>query len=126
MTYSTEEAAKELNVSIVTLRRWIKNNQISFHRLGKLFRFTKEDLQSQFKSNIVKNNTHNDDVLLHDDVIKQDAIKIPDNVLMELEDQMLGLSHGIVKLSLHICEGIMSQYTITRTQSILVDATLEK
>lgn len=46
--YTYEEAAVKLRIAVPTLRRWVSKGRISCHRLGRLVRFTDEDLASAF------------------------------------------------------------------------------
>jgi excisionase family DNA binding protein len=47
--YTYAEAAKKLRVAETTLRRWVSQGRISCHRLGRLVRFTDDDLDSALK-----------------------------------------------------------------------------
>jgi excisionase family DNA binding protein len=46
--YTYPEAAQKLRIAETTLRRWVSKNRISCHRLGRLVRFTDEDLASAY------------------------------------------------------------------------------
>ncbi|MGI5151319.1 helix-turn-helix domain-containing protein [Plantactinospora sp. CA-294935] len=47
--YTYAEAAEKLRIAETTLRRWVSKGRISCHRLGRLVRFTDEDLASAYK-----------------------------------------------------------------------------
>ncbi len=48
---STDEAAEYLGVKATTIREWIKkNNGIPAHRIGRLWKFKKEELDEWVKS----------------------------------------------------------------------------
>lgn len=48
---SIEDAANYLGVKIVTIREWIKkNNGIPAHKIGKLWKFKKSELDEWVKS----------------------------------------------------------------------------
>ncbi|MDG4796885.1 helix-turn-helix domain-containing protein [Micromonospora sp. WMMD1082] len=47
--YTYAEAAVKLRVAETTLRRWVSKGRISCHRLGRLVRFTDDDLASAYK-----------------------------------------------------------------------------
>jgi excisionase family DNA binding protein len=47
--YTYPEAAKKLRIAETTLRRWVSKGSISCHRLGRLVRFTDEDLASAYQ-----------------------------------------------------------------------------
>jgi excisionase family DNA binding protein len=47
--YTYAEAAAKLRITEGTLRRWVSKGKISCHRLGRLVRFTDEDLASAYK-----------------------------------------------------------------------------
>lgn len=47
--YTYAEAAEKLRVAETTLRRWVSKGRISCHRLGRLVRFTEEDLASAYQ-----------------------------------------------------------------------------
>jgi excisionase family DNA binding protein len=42
---TSEEVANYLRVSIKTLRNWTSNGQIPFHKIGKLNRFRKDEIE---------------------------------------------------------------------------------
>ncbi|GMO34990.1 MAG: hypothetical protein Ta2B_15300 [Termitinemataceae bacterium] len=71
-TYSTEDAATKLNISVVTLRRWIQANKIDFFKIGKLYRFT-EDALKPFCNPNAKNNIQ--DVIFFNKNKKIDVIE---------------------------------------------------
>jgi excisionase family DNA binding protein len=45
------ELAEILQVSTVTIRRWITSGLLPHHRIGKLIRFTELDIESFLKAN---------------------------------------------------------------------------
>lgn len=45
------ELAEILQVSPVTIRRWIASGLLPHHRIGKLIRFTEHDIESFLKAN---------------------------------------------------------------------------
>ncbi|ROT27240.1 DNA-binding protein [Micromonospora sp. HM5-17] len=47
--YTYAEAAEKLRITEGTLRRWVSKGRISCHRLGRLVRFTDEDLASAYR-----------------------------------------------------------------------------
>lgn len=47
--YTYAEAAQKLRVAPTTLRRWVSRGRISCHRLGRLVRFTEEDLATAYQ-----------------------------------------------------------------------------
>ena len=47
--YTYAEAAQKLRVAETTLRRWVSKGRISCHHLGRLVRFTEEDLATAYK-----------------------------------------------------------------------------
>ncbi len=46
----TEEAAKYLDVKVATIRKWIKDKKIPAHKIGKLWKFKKTELDDWVKS----------------------------------------------------------------------------
>jgi excisionase family DNA binding protein len=44
--YTYAEAARMLRVAESTLRRWVSKGRISCHRIGRLVRFTDDDLRA--------------------------------------------------------------------------------
>jgi excisionase family DNA binding protein len=46
---NTNEAAKELRVHPITIRRLISNGKIDYHRLGKKIFFTPENIEQYVK-----------------------------------------------------------------------------
>ena len=46
--YTYAEAAERLRISEVTLRSWVSRGKMPCHRLGRLVRFTDEDLEAAF------------------------------------------------------------------------------
>ena len=44
------DAAYYLGVKVVTLRKWIKENKIPAHKIGKLWKFKKSELDDWVKS----------------------------------------------------------------------------
>ncbi len=46
----TEEAAKYLDVKVATIRKWIKDKKIPAHKIGKLWKFKKVELDDWVKS----------------------------------------------------------------------------
>jgi excisionase family DNA binding protein len=51
--YSIEEASKRLGLSKSTIRRRIGDGTMPHHRVGKLIRFTEEDLNQYIQSTAV-------------------------------------------------------------------------
>ncbi|WP_369015346.1 helix-turn-helix domain-containing protein [Micromonospora sp. MA102] len=47
--YTYAEAAAKLRIAETTLRRWVSKGRIPCHRLGRLVRFTDEDLASAYQ-----------------------------------------------------------------------------
>ncbi len=45
-----EEAAKYLDVKVATIRKWIKDKKIPAHKIGKLWKFKKTELDDWVKS----------------------------------------------------------------------------
>ncbi|MGW3610551.1 helix-turn-helix domain-containing protein [Micromonospora sp. NPDC005163] len=48
--YTYAEAAVKLRVAETTLRRWVSKGRVPCHRLGRLVRFTDEDLAAAYKA----------------------------------------------------------------------------
>jgi excisionase family DNA binding protein len=48
--YTYAEAAIKLRAAETTLRRWVSKGRISCHRLGRLVRFTDEDLATAYQA----------------------------------------------------------------------------
>ncbi len=46
----TEEAAQYLDVKVTTLRKWLKGKKIPAHKIGKLWKFKKSELDEWVKS----------------------------------------------------------------------------
>ena len=46
----TEEAAKYLDVKVATIRKWLKDKKIPDHKIGKLWKFKKTELDDWVKS----------------------------------------------------------------------------
>ncbi len=46
----TEEAAKYLDVKVATIRKWLKDKKIPAHKIGKLWKFKKTELDDWVKS----------------------------------------------------------------------------
>ena len=44
--FSIEQVADLLNVSTKTVRRLIENEQLRFHRIGRIIRISREDLRA--------------------------------------------------------------------------------
>lgn len=53
---SLKETAKELNISIHTLRAWVYQRKIPFVRLGRRILVRREDLESFVNANIINAN----------------------------------------------------------------------
>ena len=47
---SIVDAASYLGVKVVTLRKWIKENKIPAHKIGKLWKFKKTELDAWVES----------------------------------------------------------------------------
>ena len=47
---SIVDAASYLGVKVVTLRKWIKENKIPAHKIGKLWKFKKSELDDWVES----------------------------------------------------------------------------
>lgn len=47
---SIVDAASYLGVKVVTLRKWIKENKIPAHKIGKLWKFKKSELDAWVES----------------------------------------------------------------------------
>ncbi|MFE9690827.1 helix-turn-helix domain-containing protein [Micromonospora sp. NPDC005806] len=47
--YTYAEAAEKLRIAETTLRRWVSKGRVPCHRLGRLVRFTDEDLAAAYK-----------------------------------------------------------------------------
>ncbi len=45
MLFSIEQVAIRLNVSVVTVRRWIKRGELIAHKLGHLWRISEADFE---------------------------------------------------------------------------------
>ena len=48
--YTYAEAARKLRIQPNTLRHWVSAGRISYQKLGRLVRFTDEDLASAYRS----------------------------------------------------------------------------
>ncbi|MFF0467624.1 helix-turn-helix domain-containing protein [Micromonospora zamorensis] len=48
--YTYAEAAAKLRVAETTLRRWVSKGRVPCHRLGRLVRFTDDDLAAAYKA----------------------------------------------------------------------------
>ncbi|BCJ61543.1 hypothetical protein Jiend_49650 [Micromonospora endophytica] len=48
--YTYAEAAAKLRIAETTLRRWVSKGRVPCQRLGRLVRFTDEDLAAAYKS----------------------------------------------------------------------------
>ena len=46
--YTTEQVAKKLQVSVITIRRYIKAGKLSASKLGKDFRIEESDIEKLF------------------------------------------------------------------------------
>lgn len=46
----TDEAAQYLGVKVSTLRKWLKDKKIPSHKVGKLWKFKKSELDEWVKS----------------------------------------------------------------------------
>jgi excisionase family DNA binding protein len=115
MPYSLSDAADKLDVSAVTVRRLIKRGEISFTRIGKNYCLTDEQIDSYLAKKSASHSVHKDSDVA---VKKANAsIPVPNEIISELESEMGDLSHGIVKLSLHIRYGLIHRYTIARERS---------
>ena len=44
--YDFAEAAKKLRISESTLRKWVAKRRVQHHRLGRLVRFTDDDIEA--------------------------------------------------------------------------------
>jgi excisionase family DNA binding protein len=51
---SIRDAAKELNLSVYTLRSWIFQRRVPFVRLGRRVAFRREDLETLIEENVVE------------------------------------------------------------------------
>ena len=60
--YTIEEIAKRLKVSVVTVRRWIKNGEIIAHKVGHQWRISEVDLELFLRErrglNLMTNDEH--------------------------------------------------------------------
>jgi len=45
-----DDAARYLGVSSVTLRSWLKKNEVPAHKVGKLWKFKRQELDSWINS----------------------------------------------------------------------------
>lgn len=43
--YSVEDVAKELKVSVATVRKWVLQKRIPYRKIGALVRFLPEDIE---------------------------------------------------------------------------------
>lgn len=48
--YTYSEAAEKLRIAETTLRRWVSTGRVPCHRLGRLVRFTDEDLAAAYQA----------------------------------------------------------------------------
>jgi excisionase family DNA binding protein len=48
--YSVKDTAKHLGVSEKTIRRWIEDGDLHFHRIGRQLRISEDDLATFIKS----------------------------------------------------------------------------
>ena len=51
--FITEEAAEYLNVSISTIHRWVKSQELPSQKIGGILRFKKSDLDNMMKKNTI-------------------------------------------------------------------------
>ncbi len=47
---SIEETANYLGIKVATIRKWIKDKKIPCHKIGKLWKFKKSELDTWVKS----------------------------------------------------------------------------
>ena len=47
--YKYAEAAEKLGIAEITLRHWVSSGRIPCHRLGRLVRFSDDDLAAAYK-----------------------------------------------------------------------------
>jgi excisionase family DNA binding protein len=55
----SQELAAYLDVSINTVRSWVWQRQIPYHKLGRLVKFDLEEIEPWLKSKRVENNDFN-------------------------------------------------------------------
>ncbi|MBM0228218.1 MULTISPECIES: helix-turn-helix domain-containing protein [unclassified Micromonospora] len=48
--YTYAEAAEKLRIAETTLRRWVSKGRVPCHRLGRLVRFTEDDLEAAYQA----------------------------------------------------------------------------
>ncbi|MEH1014661.1 helix-turn-helix domain-containing protein [Micromonospora sp. CPCC 206060] len=48
--YTYSEAAEKLRIAETTLRRWVSKGRVPCHRLGRLVRFTDDDLAAAYQA----------------------------------------------------------------------------
>ncbi|MEU0151574.1 helix-turn-helix domain-containing protein [Micromonospora fulviviridis] len=48
--YTYAEAAEKLRIAETTLRRWVSKGRVPCHRLGRLVRFTEDDLAAAYQA----------------------------------------------------------------------------
>ena len=44
--FGVDDVAKQLSVSVKTIRRWVESGELRAHRLGRLLRVSQEDLNA--------------------------------------------------------------------------------
>jgi excisionase family DNA binding protein len=116
MDYSLKDAAKKLNVAVITMRRWVQSGSIDYKKVGKQYRVSDEDINnfvvSQKKIPSLPDKAET--IIQPRHVI---TLKLPKEMFSELESEMSGLSYGIVKLEVHVRDGFVHRYTIGREHS---------
>lgn len=55
---STKEIAEHLGITIDTVRRWIKDDKIPCHRVGKFWKFRVSDVDDWVKSGAAEEGTN--------------------------------------------------------------------
>jgi excisionase family DNA binding protein len=115
MSYSIKEAAEKLTVSEITLRRIIYRGEINYHKIGKIYRLTEDDIACYIKS--IKKSK---DDTAGETTIPANVV-LSDEIVRKIERETGNLRHGVVRFALHIVDGKPVRYIVSREQSVLWD-----
>jgi excisionase family DNA binding protein len=113
MLYNKTEAAKLLRVSTKTVGRAVASGRLKGRLVGSLIRFSEDDLNQFVGARVMAEERKKAAEPFESDLI-------PKDILLKLEAEMKGISHGMVTLSVRLRDG-RPRFVITRERSFIQD-----
>jgi excisionase family DNA binding protein len=110
MIYTKKDAARILRVSVKTIDRAIIDGRLTYHQVGPRIRFAHEDLE-HFLGRRIADNTEAP-------IEPEGRCTIPPHIITELEQELTGISHGNVTLTIHLRDG-HPRFVIGRERSFM-------